>query len=89
MHTPRICVHHLFRTHPSDASMIDLSRRRLLGLSGNVATLGLLGACDSFSPLLRSPVYDTSAADRASESAPAAEPPAGGSHPELPALFVA
>jgi hypothetical protein len=67
--------------------MIDLSRRRLLGLSGNVATLGLLGGCDSLSPLLRSPVYDTSAADRASESAPAAEPPASGSHPELPVLF--
>ena len=48
--------------------MIDLSRRRLLGLSGNVATLGLLGGCD-LSPLLRSPVYDTTLADAASAAA--------------------
>ena len=67
--------------------MIDLTRRRLLALSGNAATLGMLGGCESWTPLLRSPVYDTSEADRASNSAPAAEPPAGGSRPELPLLF--
>ena len=51
--------------------MIDLTRRRLLALSGNAAALGMLGGCESLqqSILLRSPVYDTSAADRASNSA--------------------
>jgi hypothetical protein len=69
--------------------MIDLTRRRLLALGGNAAALGLLGGCESFSQsaLLRSPVYDTSEADRASNLAAATEPPAGGSRPELPGLF--
>jgi hypothetical protein len=69
--------------------MLDLTRRRLLALGGNAAALGMLGGCESFSQsaLLRSPVYDTSEADRASNSAAAAEPPAGGVRPELPELF--
>src|SRR3982751_1107148 len=69
--------------------MIDLTRRRLLALSGNAAALGVLSGCESLSQsaLLRSPVYDTSNADRASNSAPEAEPPAGGPRPQLPALF--
>ena len=68
--------------------MMDLTRRRLLALGGNAAALGMLGGCESFSQsaLLRSPVYDTSEADRASNSAAAAEPPAGGPRPELPLL---
>jgi hypothetical protein len=68
--------------------MTDLTRRRLLALSGNAAALGLLGGCESFSQsaLLRSPVYDTSAADAASNSAAAIEPPSG-SRPAIPALF--
>ena len=69
--------------------MTDLTRRRLLVWSGNAAVLGMLGGCESFqqSILLRSPVYDTSAADRASNSAAAVEPPTAGSRPELPPLF--
>jgi hypothetical protein len=72
-----------------DLAMIDLTRRRLLALGGNAAALGMLGGCESFSQsaLLRSPVYDTSEADRASNSAAAAEPPADGNRPALPELF--
>ena len=68
--------------------MIDFTRRRLLAWGGNAAALGLLGGCDSLyqSILARSPVYDTSAADDASNSAAAVNPPSA-SRPELPALF--
>ena len=51
---------------------MDLTRRRLLAWGGNAAALQVLGGCESFhqSVLLRSPVYDTSAADAASNAAP-------------------
>jgi hypothetical protein len=65
----------------------ELTRRRLLQWGG-AAGLGALGGCQSMadSPFLRSPVYDTRAADAASDSAKPAEPPSA-SQPALPALF--
>ena len=78
-----------FSTFLSTFSMIDLTRRRLLAWGGNPAALGMLSGCESLyeSASLRSPVYDTSAADRASDSAAAVEPPNGGPRPALPLLF--
>ena len=69
--------------------MTDMTRRRLLAWGGNAAALGMLGGCESLyqSASLRSPVYDTSAADNASNSAAAVEPPSVESRPDLPALF--
>ncbi|MGZ5215665.1 MAG: hypothetical protein ACXWKD_05385, partial [Caldimonas sp.] len=68
--------------------MIDITRRRLLAWGGKAAALGMLGGCESFyqSAFLRSPVYDTSAADDTSNSAVPVEPPSA-SRPALPALF--
>ena len=67
--------------------MIDITRRRLL-LWGGGAALGTLGGCQSFyeSRFLRSPVYDTGAADDASNASAAVEPPKA-SRPALPPLF--
>ena len=68
--------------------MIDLARRRLLAWGGTSAALGMLGGCESFyeSRFLRNPVYDTGAADEASNASVAVEPPKA-SRPELPPLF--
>ena len=67
--------------------MTDLTRRRLL-VWGSSAAFGTLSGCESFyqSSFLRSPVYDTSAADEASSAAVAIEPPSA-SRPALPAIF--
>ena len=62
--------------------MTDFTRRRLL-LGGASAVLGTLAGCAEFQ---RNPVYDTSAADAASNAAQPAEPPTA-SKPALPTLF--
>src|SRR5438105_2218650 len=64
--------------------MSDFTRRRLL-LGGATAALGSLAGCADVLRT-RNPVYDTTAADAASESAAAAEPPLA-SKPSLPVLF--
>ena len=63
--------------------MSYLTRRSLLAWGG-AAFLGPLAGCANF---LRSPVYDTSAADAASNSAGPIEPPAITTRMALPALF--
>lgn len=67
--------------------MSDLTRRRLLTLGGATA-LGALTGCETLyqSAFLRSPVFDTAAADAASNAAAATEPPSA-SMPPLPPLF--
>ena len=62
--------------------MSDITRRRLLAWGGG-AFIGLLGGCAPF----RSPVYDTTDADAASNAANPAEPPAAVPRVALPALF--
>ena len=62
--------------------MSDITRRSLLAWGGG-AFLGLLGGCTPF----RSPVYDTTDADAASNAANPAEPPAATARAALPALF--
>jgi len=64
--------------------MSDFTRRRLL-LGGATALLGPLAGCADVLRT-RNPVYDTTAADAASDSATAAEPPLA-SKPALPMLF--
>ena len=63
--------------------MSYLTRRSLLAWGG-AAFLGPLAGCANF---LRSPVYDTSAADAASNSAGPIEPPAITTRMALPTLF--
>lgn len=67
-------------SHPPGGSR----RRRLLALGGASALLGPLAACQS---LIRSPVYDTSAADQASVAASPIEPPTPLTRSQLPPLF--
>ena len=64
--------------------MAELSRRFLLSWA-STGVLGALAGCAS--PLLRSPVYDTRAADAASNAAQPAEPPAIPARAALPPLF--
>ena len=66
--------------------MSHLTRRSLLAWGGS-AVLGPLSGCAN---LLRSPVYDTTAADAASSAAEAIEPPlleSRATRPALPVLF--
>ena len=63
--------------------MTQVTRRSLLAW-GSAAFLGPLAGCANF---LRSPVYDTTAADAASSAAAPTEPPALASRPALPPLF--
>ncbi len=68
--------------------MLPSSRRRFLSCGS--AALAFSGAgCSSLSPsrLLRSPVYDTSAADRASGAALPIDPPAIAARTDVPPLF--
>lgn len=63
------------------AAVPRLRRRRLLAVGGASA---FLAGCQSF---IRSPVYDTRAADEASVAASPIEPPAQLTHSGLPPLF--
>ena len=76
------------RRLPDSLFMPDLSRRRLLTW-GSSALLGGLTGCEAISrlPLLRSPVYDTTAVDEASGAAQPIEPPAIAARTALPPLF--
>jgi hypothetical protein len=64
--------------------MSNITRRSLLALGG----AGLLGSISSCANVVvRSPIYDTTAADEASSAAASIEPPAIATRSDLPPLF--
>jgi hypothetical protein len=67
--------------------MIDLTRRRLLALSGNAATLGMLGGCESFVAAAAQPGLRHQRGRSALGIGARRRAAGGGRTAELPALF--